>query len=258
MPTFGSLFAGIGGLDLGLERAGWECRWQVEIDPYCQRVLKKHWPSVRLWGPVETFPRDAVVQWGPVPLDDPYQGLRVDLIAGGFPCQPVSVAGRRQGQDDERWLWPEFERVVRVLRPRYVLVENVPGLLHRGMGDVLGDLASLGFDAEWSTLSACSLGAPHTRDRVFVVAHTAGVDGDSWGGVGQGPGGVASEPTRGLPGLATLESGRLRDSWLEREPKVGRMAHGFPSRTRELQRLGNAVVPQVAEWIGRRLIEVAR
>src|SRR5437868_15209237 len=98
----------------------------------------------------------------------------VDLIAGGFPCQPVSLAGRRRGSADERWLWPEFARLIRVLRPRYVLVENVPGLLvGGGMAEVLGDLAALGFDAEWDCISAAHVGAPHLRYRVFIVAHAA-------------------------------------------------------------------------------------
>src|SRR6266487_3849645 len=99
---FGSLFSGIGGLDLGLERAGMECRWQVEIDPYCQAVLRKHWPGVPKYEDVRT-------------ISDELE--RVDLVCGGFPCQPVSLAGRRRGAADERWLWPEFARLLRVLRP---------------------------------------------------------------------------------------------------------------------------------------------
>ncbi len=157
MPTFGSLFAGIGGFDLGLERAGWTCRWQVELAPFCRRVLAKHWPTVARSGDIRSFP-----------LADTE---RVDLICGGFPCQPVSVAGQRRRQADERWLWPEFGRVICALRPRLVLVENVPGLLHGGVGDVLGDLAASGYDAEWDCLPASALGAPHQRDRVWLVAY---------------------------------------------------------------------------------------
>src|SRR6266576_2094213 len=103
MPTFGSLFAGIGGLDLGLERAGWTCRWQVEINPFCRRILAQHWPTVERYGDIRTLDLERVE--------------RVDLICGGFPCQPVSVAGKRLAQADARWLWPEFSRVVRALRP---------------------------------------------------------------------------------------------------------------------------------------------
>jgi DNA (cytosine-5)-methyltransferase 1 len=150
------MFAGIGGLDLGLERAGMRCRWQVEIDPYCCRVLEKHWPDVRRYEDVKE------IRWEEV---EP-----VDLVAGGFPCQPVSVAGKQLREDDDRWLWPEFRRCLGVVRPAYVLVENVPGLLTGGMGTVLGELAELGYDAEWETLPAAAFGAPHLRFRVFLVA----------------------------------------------------------------------------------------
>lgn len=119
MPTFGSLFSGIGGMDLGLERAGWKVRWQVESDPYCGRVLEKHWPGVRRYEDIRSV--------------DFRQIGRVDLIAGGFPCQPVSLPGKRAGNADDRWLWPEFRRSISVLRPRHALIENVPGLLSRGM-----------------------------------------------------------------------------------------------------------------------------
>jgi DNA (cytosine-5)-methyltransferase 1 len=176
VPTFGSLFAGIGGIDLGLERAGWQCRWQVEIDPFCRHVLEHHWPDVRRYGDI----RD--LNWNGVE--------RVDLLAGGFPCQPFSVAGQRRGKDDERWLWPEFAAAVRALRPRHVLVENVPGLLagHGGMGNVLGDLAQLGYDAEWDSVPAAAVGAPHLRYRVWIVAHANADElrlqpaGLAWGG----------------------------------------------------------------------------
>ncbi len=162
---FGSLFSGIGGLDLGLERAGMICGWQVELDDYCNRVLEKHWPKVKRYGDVKEI-KD--LEW-------------VDLICGGFPCQPVSVAGKRQGTDDSRWLWPEFARIIRMVRPRYALIENVPGLLSANnggaMSEILGDLASLGYDAEWDCVSAESVGAPHLRWRVFIVAYCNGGDG---------------------------------------------------------------------------------
>lgn len=130
MLTVGSLFSGIGGLDLGLERAGMEVRWQVEIDPYCQRVLAKHWPNVTRYGDIKT------IDWTEV---EP-----IDLVCGGFPCQPVSLAGKRRAQDDPRWLWPEFARCLRVLRPRFALLENVPGILTAGFGSVLADWPASG------------------------------------------------------------------------------------------------------------------
>jgi DNA (cytosine-5)-methyltransferase 1 len=157
--TVGSLFSGIGGFDLGLERAGMTVRWQVEKDAWCRRVLAKHWPDVPRYEKVE----DVGDELEPV-----------DLICGGFPCQPVSVAGHQKGTSDDRWLWPEFRRIVGILRPRYVLMENVPGLFtaNRGhaFGEILGDLADLGYDCEWTVLSAADVGAPHLRKRVWIVA----------------------------------------------------------------------------------------
>ena len=140
--TVGSLFAGIGGIDLGLERAGMESRWFVEWDAHCQNVLRRHWPGLPVYGDITT------VDWGSV---EP-----VDVLAGGFPCQPVSQAGRKLAQDDERWLWPEFERAICHLRPRYVLVENVAALLGRGFDEVVGDLSAIGYDAEWDCIPAAA------------------------------------------------------------------------------------------------------
>ena len=163
MLMVGSLFAGIGGLDLGLERAGMQVKWQVENNPYCIRVLAKHWPSVKRYGDIKQ------IKWSEV---EP-----VDLICGGFPCQPVSVAGARKGDKDERWLWLEFLRAIREVRPRYALVENVPGLLSTDDGrlarEVFGDLAEIGYDAEWNIVSATDVGAPHLRKRIFIVAYSS-------------------------------------------------------------------------------------
>jgi DNA (cytosine-5)-methyltransferase 1 len=160
-PGFVSLCTGIGGLDLGLEWAGWTCLAQVELDPVCRRVLAHHWPEVPRHDDVRTFP----TWWQAQPRP------RVDLVCAGFPCQPVSDAGRRQAQADPRWLWPAVAGCVRALRPRLALLENVAGLLSRGMGDVLGDLAALGYDAQWDCLQAAEVGAPHLRRRVFILAH---------------------------------------------------------------------------------------
>jgi len=163
MLTFGSLFAGIGGIDLGLERAGMRCAWQVELDDYATRVLAKHWPNVPKFRDV----RECGAHNLPA----------VDLICGGFPCQPHSTAGKRKGAADDRNLWPEFARVIRELRPRWVMAENVPGLLStdagRFFGAVLGELATFGYDAEWECIPAAAIGAPHIRDRVYLVAYAA-------------------------------------------------------------------------------------
>ena len=157
MPTVGSLFSGIGGLELGLERAGWDIVWQSEIDPYASRVLARHWPDTPNLGDI----RD--IDWQTVD--------RVDLVCGGYPCQPFSLAGVRRGDTDPRHLWPHFADALRHLRPRWALLENVPGHLSLGFGRVLGDLAALGYDAEWTCIPAAAVGAPHLRYRVFVVAH---------------------------------------------------------------------------------------
>jgi len=306
----GSLFSGIGGLDLGLERAGMEIVWQVENDPYCQKVLKKHWPGVPCYGDIKE------IDFTTLPP--------VDLICGGFPCQPVSCAGKRQGDQDARWLWPEFYRAVCEARPQWVLVENVPGLLSaqdgRLFGGILRDLACGGYDAEWDLLPAAAFGAPHLRYRVFLVAHAGFKYGnrgeDFCAGNGDGnreglengqekvrsfkcghkvlahapfgqdligrPGSLGEEATSresgdpafghggedvadsqgdclgtGLcpPGAGRKRWGRLGDSdWWATEPDVGRVAHGIPARVDRLKCLGNAVVPQVAEWIGRRIM----
>ena len=250
---FGSLFTGIGGLDLGLERAGMECAWQVEIDDYATRVLERHWPDVRRWRDVWEFighaDSDIESTIGKIPHNQPESsgdcgGLRVDLICGGFPCQPVSLAGARRGDADERWLWPAFRRVVELLDPSYVVIENVPGLISADAGrlfrGILRDLSQGGYDAEWQTLPAAAFGAPHLRERVFLVAYS-------------------HQELRGQE-RASKRIGQVDQSydWRAVKPTVCRSNHGIPHRVDRLRGLGNAVVPQVAEWIGRRIMEHAQ
>lgn len=159
--TVGSCFSGIGGIELGLEwTGGFETRWQIENDEYASRVLAKHWPNVKRYSDI----RDVV---RPEP---------VDLICGGFPCQDVSLAGKRAGLEGKRsTLWGEMFRLVCEVKPRWVLAENVPGLLSsddgRFFGNILRDLAFIGFDAEWQVLSAAGVGAPHLRQRLFIVSY---------------------------------------------------------------------------------------
>jgi DNA (cytosine-5)-methyltransferase 1 len=223
-----SLFSGVGGLDLGLERAGMTVVGQVEIDEFCRQVLAKHWPAVPQHDDVRTF-----VDWWASAVRPP-----VDLVCGGAPCQPVSVAGRQLAQDDERWLWPHMVDVIRAVRPRWVLLENVPGLLGRLLGDVLGDLAAGGYDAEWDCVPAAAVGAPHLRDRVYVVAYPHSIRRDGWSP-------VFGQRWRGQP----EDSG-----WWAVEPDVGRVALRVPGRVDRLRALGNAVVPQVAEHLGRLIL----
>ena len=193
MLTFGSLFTGIGGIDLGLERAVMVCKWQVEIDPFATKVLEKHWPDVARFRDVrechgagfcdvadaESAGEAATQQSGQlrgVEQSCTHCLSPVDLICGGFPCQDVSLAGKRAGLQGKRsTLWSEFARLIRELRPRWVLAENVPGLYSasdgRFFGRVLRDLAESGYSAEWDSLPAAAFGAPHRRYRVFIVAH---------------------------------------------------------------------------------------
>lgn len=226
--TFGSLFSGIGGLDLGLERAGWRCAFQVECDDYCQQVLRAHWPMVRRYRHIED------VDWS---LVEP-----VAMLCGGFPCQDIARVGRRAGIDGPKsGLWTEYLRAVCMLRPQYVLVENTTSLLVRGIERVAGDLAAVGYDAEWDCLPAAAFGAPHIRDRLYLLAYPRG--------------GRYASPDQTV--FAGWSSSQLHAGWTP-EPGVGRVADGLPRQVDRLRALGNAVVPAVAEWIGRRVLEVAR
>ena len=316
--TFGSLFAGIRG------RAGMVCKWQVELDDYARRVLAKHWPNVRRWDDITTFPPDAVRS-----EREPGAGGRriresdsqpspwaVDLICGGFPCQDISNAGKRAGlHGDRSGLFFEAIRVVELLRPRWLLLENVAALLNRGLDEVLGTLASIGFYAEWHCLQAADFGAPHLRDRVFIIARN--VADPEILGRGNGiptnqrpPDRKSNTPRNGSEVLVHTNSKRrqqgkqasttarhrspiepageipnangqhhrpgndgnataFRAATQKRktrgpiptsefwaiEPAVGRVANGIPARVDRLRGLGNAVVPQIAEWLGRQIME---
>ena len=259
MLTVGSLFSGIGGLDLGLERAGMSIRWHSEIDPYACKILKKHWPEVPNHGDIKQ------IDWRTV---EP-----VDVICGGYPCQPFSTAGKRRGTDDPRHLWPWVRDAISALRPRYAILENVRGHLSMGGVTVIGELAEIGYDAEWRVVSAAGLGAPHRRERIIIVAYPTQLfsnGGDNHASIGLGSetlsqfgncGGspnvayadncghvYASKAQQSDIGRRCATSGRQQ--W-ETEPSVGRVADGVSHRVDRLRGLGNAVVPQVAEYIGR-------
>lgn len=234
MLTIGSLFSGIGGLELGLERAGLgPVVWQVEKEPYCREVLARHWPSA------ERF--DDVRNVGAHNLK------RVDIICGGFPCQDISFAGPGAGLAGERsGLWFEYARIVRELRPRYVVVENVAALLVRGLDAVLGTLAALGFDAEWSTLSACAVGATHVRRRLFIVAYANGQHGRS------GLWDSAARSGRSLQTVDGFARARARAKARVEDPsELYRGADAVPFRVERQRAIGNAVYPDCAEVVGR-------
>jgi len=274
----GSLFAGIGGFDLGLERAGMRTVWFCEQDEYCQRVLARHWPGVPCYSDVRSLvadppsQRDAAVA-GELPEKGTVSGSAdggrggrvpvpvspIDVLVGGFPCQDISVAGKGAGLDGARsGLWSEYARLIGELRPSYVIVENVTALLGRGVGRVLGDLAALGYDAEWDCIPAAAVGAPHRRDRIWIVAYPAGVGSRDTQHAGTGSTEVAAA---GVCSALPREVADARciageaDGWWAVEPNVGRVAHGVPARVDRLRSLGNALVPQIAEWIGHRIRE---
>jgi DNA (cytosine-5)-methyltransferase 1 len=311
MLTVGSLFSGIGGLDLGLERAGMEVIWQSEIDPYACKVLSKHWPAVVNHGNIKD------IQWGDV--------VRPDVICGGYPCQPFSMAGQRKGEEDPRHLWPWVREAISVLRPRYAILENVQGHLTLGGTTVIKEITQLGYDCEWRVVSASSVGAHHRRNRVIIVAYPndsgiqsgarkikpqpdgfcfnesstkstaannkrvstetefmADIKSESCNGRNNDAGvsmeseevsesGDNSRPVNmadpsgiwgsrrgfafeGINEEVRRHGIRSAEYWAD-EPRVGRMADGVPNRVDRLKGLGNAVVPQMAELIGRMVID---
>jgi len=283
------LFSGIGGFSLGLERAGMTTVAFCEIEEFPRRVLAKHWPTVPIFKDVRTLKGSDVEA--------------VDVICGGFPCQDISFAGKGAGIEGERsGLWREYARLVGEVRPRFVVVENVGALLGRGIDVVLGDLAALRYDAVWHCIPASAVGAPHRRDRVWIVAYARGeqheVEGhEVWRKItarlhealadaaGErraearehceqstewtaGSGAVLAHPMRrGSPGqgrtvnASNPEARRNRqvhrtvhDGGWAAEPNVGRVAYGVPFGVERLTGLGNAVVPQIPEIIGRAIM----
>lgn len=266
------LFSGIGGFSLGLERAGMRTVAFCEIDPFCRQVLKKHWPHVPCYEDVRTLTAERLGA----------DGISVDVICGGFPCQDLSVAGKGAGLAGTRsGLWFEYSRLIGEVRPRHVLVENVSGLLSRGMDTVLGELAALGFDAEWHCIPASAVGAPHRRDRVWIIAHAQrdglqerehvqnlGADAPGGQHSGHPADGMAASPDAPDPeqrerplGRPAGRMGRLYKSvqgngrWeIASEPVLGRGTDGIPHRVDRVKALGNAVVPQIPEIIGRAIM----
>ena len=223
------MFSGIGGFAFGLERAGMNTVAFCEQDKFCQAVLRKHWPEVPIYDDVRTLTANRLAS----------DGISVDVICGGFPCQDISTAGKGAGLAGERsGLWWEFHRLIAEIKPEWVIVENVAALRSRGLDVVLRGISEIGYDAEWHCIPASAVGAPHRRDRIWIVAY---------------PGRQSAQiPATGK--FATV-SFPQRHSWWETEPNVGRVADGVPARTHRLKALGNAVVPQISEIIGKVIYE---
>jgi DNA (cytosine-5)-methyltransferase 1 len=253
------LFSGIGGFALAARMVGgYETVGFCEIEPYCQAVLRKHWPGVPIYDDVRRL--NAVTAIGPV-----------DIITGGFPCQDISIAGEGRGIEGERsGLWREYHRLIRELRPRYALVENVAALTRRGLGRVLGDLADIGYDAEWDCIRASDLGAPHERNRVWIVAYPNVWQQPNWRTsplrrrVALETHGAGGRDIADTDGLRELQpSGRVSDigrrlvhraqaerswseHWLDRLTALCGVDDGVSRRLDESKPLGNSIVPQVA------------
>ena len=240
-----SLFAGIGGFDLGLERTGgFKTVAFCEIDPFCRRVLAKHWPGLHCYEDLRELTGERLAA----------DGITVDVICGGFPCQDISEAGRRAGIEGERsGLWSEYARLVRELRPRFVIVENVAALLGRGLGRVLGDLAEIGYDAEWDCVGADAIGASQHRERLWLLAYPddTRLQGPVWQG-------QSSSPRTWRP-PAHCEPLRSSGGYWPPGPRavadVPRMADGATNRAHRLKALGNSIVPQIPELIGRAILK---
>ena len=251
-PTIGSLFAGIGGIDKGFEDAGFECKWQVEIDDDSTDVLNKNFPHVEKFRDARMFPPRPESPW----LSGTWsRQFKVDGIVGGFPCQPHSVGGLRKGKDDERDMWGEFFRIICEIRPSFVLCENVVGILStdsgRFFGGILRDLSKAGYDAEWHTVSAADFGTPHLRERVFIVAYASGARRKRL---------VTNKCTsKSAKTPFAVDRHRSAAEWLEM------VRHRLPVRNcdgiraglvrRCIKQCGNAVVPVVAEHFARYLFD---
>lgn len=245
-PTHLDLFSGIGGFALAAGWAGFRTIAFVERDPYCQRVLAKNWPNVACYSDIHNFSG---------------RSLRpITLLTGGFPCQPFSCAGEQRGKDDDRFLWPEMVRVIRATEPHWVIGENVAGLDGLGLDDCISELEASGYEvAPPFEIPACAVGAPHRRNRIWIIAHrnTIRVENKKThdrGSEHQSHNGIAlwSGP---LPSTED-QSWHREPTWFSREPGLARLVHGVRTRSQRLESSGNAIVPQVAYQILKAIREI--
>jgi len=271
MKTHLDLFSGIGGFALAAQSTGWQTIGFSEIEPYACKILKQHWPDVPNYGDIRNV-----------------HGIRADLVTGGFPCQPFSNAGKRRGAQDDRSLWPEMLRIIEETRPRWMLGENVPGIVSLELDRMLADLENIGYSAWPIAIPACAVDARHKRERIWIVANSDSAkwwqehtkageiqrrnDANSlheWAEIPNGLDACRSSMANSIG--SRLEVGKKQSALEERsaikrdcnppaswpaESGVRRVAHGIPNRVDRLRGLGNAIVPQVAEVILRAIAKI--
>lgn len=274
LPKHLALFNGIGGFQLAADWIGWENVAHVEIDEWCNRIVKQHFPKSICYTDIRKFDGTK------------YRGT-IDIISGGFPCQPFSVAGKQGGEEDNRYLWPEMLRVISEVKPPFIVGENVFGIVSISLDQVLSDLEALGYTTETFIVPACAVNAPHRRDRVWIIGYTehTGFNGSENGeGSNQGSNGDTQRPDKvrqsARPTLSRYDvtdtnsngqsrqgqlGGRLHTeqseerqinrtehenqfqrSWYEVASEFCRVDDGIPNRVDRIKGLGNAIVPQVA------------
>ena len=275
------LFSGIGGFSLGLEATGgFETKAFCELDKYCKSVLKKHWPDTRQYDDIKELTYDKLRSDG---IDT------IDIITGGYPCQPFSVAGKQKGTEDKRHLWPEYFRLVKECRPTWVIGENVSGHIKLGLDQVIEDLESEGYATRTFSISASSIGANHQRERIWIIANSnsngllkddSNIRPQSTESIGKDSGSIRKDIPREQH-MANSNSGSKETLNQERvlgeqntegeterypdgslqvhgqwnfEPNVGRVADGIPSRVDRLKSLGNSLVPQIPYYIGQTIL----
>ena len=260
------LFSGIGGFSLAATVV-WDNKLEivsfVENDVFCQKVLNKHWPNVPIHDDIKTFKGDCYFE-------------TIDLLTGGFPCQPFSIAGKRGGREDDRYLWPEMLRVISEVRPTWVLAENVAGIVNLALDQVCSDLEGEGYEVQSFIIPACAVNAPHRRDRVWIVGYCNQEGLEGWGKYRESPSQRIVRETDSyaadLQGTGFLRKKQLENDsssrkrrsaddsfkevkmqgwskdWLEVATRLCRVDDGLPrgmDRTNRLKALGNSVVPQV-------------
>ena len=242
-----SLFSGIGGLDLAAEWAGFMTVGQCEFADYPTKVLEKHWPDVPRWRDIRTLTKESFYE---------RTGLRtVDVISGGFPCQPFSVAGKQRGKEDERYLWPEMLRVIRELRPHCVVGENVSGLIRIALAEILSELQNIGYEARAYSSAAWDVGGLHKGERIFIVAETDNGSTAVWRNAQFPPDGSTERCRNHNRGRTKKPN--LWKRW-EVESRPYGVADGISHRVDRLKCLGNAVVPQQAYPIFQAIADVER